>query len=50
MGWAFGGVIKLVDENDHEYSIVVSRVNRIVSLENGFYQMLKPVPKNELKL
>ena len=50
MGWAYGGIIKLVDENDHEYSIVVSRVNRIVTLENGYYQMLKPIPKNELKL
>ncbi len=49
-GWAFGGKITLVDENDHEYSIVVSRMNRIVTLEKGDYPLLKPVLKDDLNI
>jgi prepilin-type N-terminal cleavage/methylation domain-containing protein len=47
-GWAYGGKIVLEDEYEQQYSIVVSRMNRIITLEKGNYQLLKPVPKNEL--
>ena len=47
-GWAYGGKIVLVDQNDQEYSIVVTRMSRIVNLENGDYQLLKPVSFDEL--
>jgi prepilin-type N-terminal cleavage/methylation domain-containing protein len=47
-GWAYGGKIVLVDQHDQQYSIVVSRMNRIITLENGDYQLLKPVPKDGL--
>jgi prepilin-type N-terminal cleavage/methylation domain-containing protein len=49
-GWAYGGKIILVDNNDKEYSVVVTRMNRIVTLENGNYQLLKPVPKDGLSM
>jgi prepilin-type N-terminal cleavage/methylation domain-containing protein len=47
-GWAYGGKIVLQDEHEQQYSIVVNRISRIVTLENGNYQLLKPVPKNDL--
>jgi prepilin-type N-terminal cleavage/methylation domain-containing protein len=47
-GWAYGGKIVLEDEHEQIYSIVVTRMNRIVTLENGNYQLLKPVPKDDL--
>ncbi len=47
-GWAYGGKIVLEDEHGRQYSIVVTRMNRIVTLENGNYQLLKPVPKDDL--
>ena len=47
-GWAYGGKIVLVDNHDQKYSIVINRMNRIVTLENGNYQLLKPIPKDDL--
>lgn len=47
-GWAYGGKIVLEDKYGQQYSIVLNRMNRIVTLENGNYQLLKPVPKDEL--
>jgi prepilin-type N-terminal cleavage/methylation domain-containing protein len=47
-GWAYGGKIILIDEHDQQYSIVVNRMSRIVTLENGNHQLLKPVPKDDL--
>lgn len=47
-GWAYGGKIVLQDELDHEYSIVVNRMSRIVILKKGDYPLLRPVPKNDL--
>ena len=47
-GWAYGGKIILEDRNGQQYSIVVNRMNRIITLVNGNYQLLKPIPKDEL--
>ncbi len=47
-GWAYGGKIVLEDEHEQQFSIVVTRMNRIITLEKGNYQLLKPVPKDEL--
>lgn len=47
-GWAYGGKIVLQDEYDQKYSIVVNRMDRIVVFRKGDYQLLKPVPKDEL--
>jgi prepilin-type N-terminal cleavage/methylation domain-containing protein len=49
-GWAYGGKIILADEYDREYSIVVGRMNRIVTLENGNYQLLRPILKDDLNM
>lgn len=49
-GWAYGGKIVLKDEHDQYYSIVVNRMNRIITLENGNHQLLKPVPKDEISI
>jgi len=49
-GWAYGGKIILVDDHDREYSVVVNRMSRIVTLENGDYQLLKTVPRDGLSM
>ncbi|MBN2588657.1 MAG: prepilin-type N-terminal cleavage/methylation domain-containing protein [Sedimentisphaerales bacterium] len=47
-GWAYGGKIVLQDEYDQKYSIVVNRMDRIVTLKKGDYTLLKPIPKDDL--
>jgi Tfp pilus assembly protein FimT len=47
-GWAYGGKIVLLDENEQPYSLVVNRLNRIVALEKGDVQLLEPKLKDEL--
>ena len=47
-GWQNGGKIVLLDENDQPYTIVVNRINRIVTLEEGNIELLEPRPKDEL--
>lgn len=47
-GWQNGGRIVLLDENDRPYTIVVNRINRIVTLEEGNVELLEPKSKNEL--
>jgi prepilin-type N-terminal cleavage/methylation domain-containing protein len=47
-GWAYGGKIVLMDENDQPYSIVVNRLNGIVTLEKGDVALLRPKSKDEL--
>ena len=47
-GWQNGGKVVLLDKNDQPYTIVVNRINRIVKLEEGDIELLKPKPKNEL--
>jgi prepilin-type N-terminal cleavage/methylation domain-containing protein len=47
-GWQNGGKIVLLDEKDQPYTIVVNRISRIVTLEDGDLELLEPKPKNDL--
>jgi prepilin-type N-terminal cleavage/methylation domain-containing protein len=47
-GWAYGGKIVLLDENEQPYSVVVDRLNRIVKLKKGDVAILKPKAQNEI--
>jgi hypothetical protein len=47
-GWVFGGKIVLLDEKQQPYSIVVNRLNRIITLEEGEVELLEPKTKDEL--
>ena len=47
-GWAYGGKIVLLDEKDQPYSVVVNRLSRIITLEEGDVELLEPKPKDEL--
>jgi prepilin-type N-terminal cleavage/methylation domain-containing protein len=47
-GWAYGGKIVLLDEKEKPYSVVVNRLNRIVTLEEGDVRLLEPKYKDEL--
>ncbi len=47
-GWAYGGKIVLLDDKEQPYSIVVSRLNRMVTLEQGDVELLWPKTKDEV--
>jgi len=47
-GWAYGGKIVLADEKEQPYSVVVNRLNRMVTLEEGDVELLEPKRKDEL--
>jgi prepilin-type N-terminal cleavage/methylation domain-containing protein len=47
-GWQNGGKIVLIDEKEQPYSILVNRIDRIITLEEGDLELLEPKPKNEL--
>jgi hypothetical protein len=47
-GWAYGGKIVLLDENEQPYSVVVNRLNRTITLVEGDVELLEPKPKDEL--
>jgi len=47
-GWAYGGKIVLLDENETAYSVVVNRLNRIVALEEGNVDLLLPKARDEV--
>lgn len=47
-GWQAGGKIVLLDENEQPYSVVVNRINRIVTLKEGDVEILKPKSKDEM--
>ena len=47
-GWQYGGKIVLLDENEQPYSIVVNRLNRMVTLEPGDVGLLGPKSKDEV--
>ena len=49
-GWAYGGKIVLIDEHEKPYSIVVNRLNRMINLKEGDYELLVPVPKDAVKI
>ena len=47
-GWQYGGKIVLLDADGQPYSVVVNRLNRIVTLEQGDVEL--PMPKAEYEL
>ncbi|MCH7558281.1 MAG: prepilin-type N-terminal cleavage/methylation domain-containing protein [Planctomycetes bacterium] len=47
-GWAYGGKIVLLDEKGQPYSIVVNRLNRIITLEKGDVELLQPKNKDDV--
>jgi len=47
-GWQYGGKIVLLDEQEQPYSVVVSRMNRVVALKRGDVELLMPKAKDEV--
>jgi len=47
-GWAYGGKIVLLDEKEKPYSIVVNRLNRMITLEQGDVEFLEPKNKDDV--
>ncbi len=39
-GWAYGGRILLSDDDGHQYTILINRLNRMVELVNGESELL----------
>ncbi len=47
-GWQAGGKIVLLDEDEQPYSVVVNRMNRIVTLKQGDVELLMPRRQDEV--
>ncbi len=47
-GWAYGGKIVLLDEKEQPYSIVVNRLSRMITLEQGDVELLQPKNKDDM--
>ncbi len=47
-GWQYGGKVVLLDEQEQPYSVVVSRMNRVVTLKKGDVEFLLPKAKDEV--
>ena len=47
-GWQYGGKIVLLNEDEQVYSVVVNRMNRIITLKKGDVEILLPKAKNEV--
>ena len=47
-GWQNGGKIVLLDENEQPYSVMVNRINRIVTLKKGDIGLLMPKRQDEV--
>ena len=47
-GWQNGGKIVLLDEDEQPYSVVVNRLNRIITLKKGDVELLMPKTKDEV--
>ncbi len=47
-GWQYGGKIVLLDEQEQPYSVLVSRKNRVVTLQKGDIEFLLPKAKDEV--
>ena len=47
-GWQNGGKIVLLDEDDRPYTIIINRMNNIVTLEQGDIEMMWPKRKDEV--
>ncbi|MEE9371122.1 MAG: hypothetical protein V3W45_06595 [Sedimentisphaerales bacterium] len=48
LGWQYGGKIVLLDSDGNEYSVVVNRLSRIITLERGNVELLEPKRNDEL--
>jgi prepilin-type N-terminal cleavage/methylation domain-containing protein len=47
-GWQYGGKIVLLDSKERMYSVVVNRLNRIITLREGDVGLLEPKAKDEM--
>ncbi|MHC4171942.1 MAG: pilus assembly FimT family protein [Planctomycetota bacterium] len=47
-GWQYGGKIVLLDEKEQPYSVVVNRLNRMITLREGDVGLLEPKTKDEV--
>jgi len=47
-GWAYGGKIVLLDEKQRPYSLVVNRLNRMITLREGDVELMVPKAKDEV--
>jgi len=47
-GWTYGGKIVLVDDSEQLYSIVVNRLNRLITLEKDDIELLEPKRKEDV--
>jgi prepilin-type N-terminal cleavage/methylation domain-containing protein len=47
-GWQYGGKIVLLNGDEQAYSVVVNRMNRIITLKKGDVEILMPKAKNEV--
>jgi prepilin-type N-terminal cleavage/methylation domain-containing protein len=47
-GWAYGGKIVLLDEKEQPYTILVNRLNRVITLEQGDVGLLEPKNKDDV--
>jgi len=48
VGWQYGGKIVLHDRGEQPYSIVINRLNRIVTLKEGDVEILGPRAKEDV--
>ncbi|UCE98976.1 MAG: prepilin-type N-terminal cleavage/methylation domain-containing protein [Planctomycetota bacterium] len=48
LGWQYGGKIVLLDSDENEYSVVINRLSRIITLERGYIELLVPQRDDEL--
>jgi Tfp pilus assembly protein FimT len=47
-GWQAGGKIVLLDADEHPYSVLVNRLSRIVTLQEGDIELLMPKRQDEV--
>lgn len=47
-GWHYGGKIVLLDNDETPYSVVVNRLNRIVTLKRGDVKLLVPMAERDV--
>ena len=47
-GWQNGGKIVLLDEDDRPYTIIINRMDNVVTLEQGDIEMMWPKRKDEV--
>ena len=47
-GWVYGGKIVLRDGDGNAYSVIINRLNKVVTLENGDVEFLEPKYKEDV--